>query len=168
MCLDAPAAARMEAGPGWSMCMECQFGEFLISDDKGLLQPDRVDELMHATYWAAERSSEVTQRAIENSLCVGVYRDGTQIAFARCVTDYATLFWLADVAVDERFRGQGVGKAMVEAILGHESLRGVRGLLATRDAHGLYSRFGFVQVEPDKYMRRDAKPPEKPEQADSE
>lgn len=136
--------------------METAFDEFVISDDKTLLQPDRICELLSTTYWANGRSRAVIERSIQNSLCVGVYLYGEQIAFARCVTDYATIFWLADVIVDERFRGRGVGKAMVEAILSHERLAGLNGILATRDAHGLYARYGFAQADPTRYMKRQA------------
>lgn len=136
--------------------MEVTFDEFVISDDKSLLQLDRICALLTTTYWANERSRAAIERSIQNSLCIGVYLDGEQIAFARCVSDYATIFWLADVIVDERVRGRGVGKAMVEAILSHERLAGLNGILATRDAHGLYRQFGFEPVE-GRFMRRPAK-----------
>ena len=139
--------------------MEIQLGGFHITDDKTLLQLDRICALLSATYWVGERSREVIERSIQNSLCVGVYHRGEQIAFARCVTDYATIFWLADVIVDERFRGRGVGKAMVSAILSHERLQGVNGILATRDAHSLYEWHGFALVDPTRYMRRNAVKP---------
>ena len=136
--------------------MEVLFDGFLISDDKTLLQLDRVCAMLKTTYWANQRDREQIERSIQNSICVGVYRDGEQIAFARCVTDYATVFWLADVIVDERFRGRGVAKAMLSAILSKESLSGINGILATRDAHGLYKQFGFEPVE-GRFMRRSAK-----------
>lgn len=136
--------------------MEILFDEFLISDDKTLLQADRICAMLKTTYWANQRPREQIERSIRNSLCFGAYRDGEQIAFARCVTDYATVFWLADVIVDERFRSRGVAKAMLSAILSHESLSGINGILATRDAHGLYQKFGFEPVE-GRFMRRPAK-----------
>jgi GNAT superfamily N-acetyltransferase len=130
--------------------------QFLISDDRNLLQLENICALLKTTYWANERSRETIARSVEHSLSFGVYYEGEQIGFARCVTDYATTFWLADVIVDERFRGQGAGKALVSAILSHESLQGLSGILATRDAHTLYERNGFALVEPNKYMRRPA------------
>jgi GNAT superfamily N-acetyltransferase len=136
--------------------MNIEFSEFVISDDKALLQLDRICALLATTYWANERSRAAIEKSIQNSLCFGVYHHGEQIAFARCVSDFATVFWLADVIVDERYRGRGIGKAMVEAILSHESLQGVNGILATRDAHGLYRQFGFEPVE-GRFMRRPAK-----------
>ena len=140
--------------------MERQFYAFLISDEKQLLQLERIYEMLRGTYWAKERLRETIARAIENSLCFGVYADGAQIGFARCVTDYATTFLLADVIVDERYRGRGIGKALVPFILSHELLQGLIGTLATRDAHGLYAKFGFAPVDPNLYMRRAAVKPE--------
>lgn len=136
--------------------METAYQEFIISDDKTLLQLDRICELLATTYWANGREREQIERSIQNSLCFGVYREGEQIAFARCVTDYATIFWLADVIVDERYRGRGVAGAMLQAILSHECLTGINGILATRDAHGLYQKFGFEPVE-GRFMRRPVK-----------
>ena len=140
--------------------MERQIDEFLISDDKTLIQPGRVWELLSKSYWAADRDLATIQKSIEHSLCFGVYHAGEQIAFARCVTDYATIYWLGDVIVDERYRGRGLGKELVPFILSHELLQGLTGTLATRDAHGLYARYGFVSVDPNLYMRR---APVKPE-----
>jgi len=139
--------------------MEVYSEEFLISDDKTLIQPQRVFEMLQKSYWAGERSLDTIKKSIENSLCFGVYRAGEQVGFARCVTDYATIYWLADVIIDERFRGQGLGKALVAAVHAHESIKHLSGILATRDAHALYERQGFVVVDEKKYMRR---PPVKP------
>ena len=140
--------------------MERQFDSFLISDDKKLLQIERIYELLHGTYWAGDRTRETIARSIENSLCFGVYHAGEQVGFARCVTDYATTFLLADVIIDERYRGRGLGKELVPFILSHELLQGLIGTLATRDAHGLYAKFGFAPVDPNLYMRRAAVEPE--------
>lgn len=142
--------------------MELQYGEFIISDDKARLQLDRVCDLLKTSYWAGERSREAIERSIQNSLCFGVYFAGEQVGFARCVTDYATMFWLADVMIDERFRGQGLGKALVDMILRHEKLQGLTGTLATRDAQGLYQRFGFEPVDVRYYRKR---VPPKPQEA---
>ncbi len=136
--------------------MEVLYKDFVISDDPDLLQLDRICALLASSYWASDRSREKIEKSIQNSLCFGVYNEGEQIAFARCVTDYATMFWLADVMVDENYRGQGIGKAMVQAILSHELLRGLNGILATRDAHTLYAKYGFANVDPERYMRKAA------------
>lgn len=134
---------------------------FTISDEKARLQPERICVLLAGSYWAGARSRESIEKSIENSLCFGAYDEtGEQIGFARCVTDYATIFWLADVIVDERFRKKGVGKALVTAAVRHERLRGLSGLLATRDAQGLYERFGFTAVDGRLYMRKPADEPQ--------
>lgn len=142
--------------------MERQVGTALISDDKNLLQIDRIFALLKTSYWAGERSRETIEQSIEHSLCFGVYQNGEQVGFARCVTDYATMFWLADVILDERVRGQGLGKALVDLIVSHERLQGLVGTLATRDAQGLYQRFGFDPVDVRYYRKR---MPSKPEEA---
>ena len=134
--------------------MELRYNDCLISDQKELLQLDRICALLKTTYWASERSREAIASSLEHSFCLGVYCAGEQIGFVRCVTDFATIFWLCDVIVDERYRGRGIGKAMVEAALSHERLRGLSGILATRDAQGLYARHGFELVDPKRYMRR--------------
>ena len=136
--------------------MELYLDEFLISDDKTLIQPDIVFELLSKSYWAGERSLETIKKSIENSLCFGVYHVGKQVGFARCVTDYATIYWLADVIIDERFRGQGLGKTLISAVHSHENIKNLSGILATRDAHTLYERHGFAVVDEKRYMRRPA------------
>ena len=136
--------------------MEVYSDEFLISDDKTLIQPQRVFEMLHKSYWAGERSLETIKKSIEHSLCFGVYQAGEQVGFARCVTDYATSFLLVDVIIDERYRGRGLGKKLVPFILSHDLLQGLTGTLATRDAHGLYAKYGFAHVDPNLYMRRAA------------
>lgn len=134
--------------------MERQIDEFLISDDQTLIQPERVLDMLSKSYWAADRDIDTIRKSIKNSLCFGVYREGEQVGFARCVTDYATIYWLADVIIDERYRGIGLGKELVSAIHAHESIKDLSGILATRDAHGLYERHGFVIVDEKRYMRR--------------
>ncbi|HWQ62556.1 MAG TPA: GNAT family N-acetyltransferase [Negativicutes bacterium] len=125
-------------------------GGFIFSRDKSLLQLDRVCELIAQTYWAKDRARDKIQTSIENSLCFGVYKDGFQVGFARAVTDYVSIYWVSDVIIDEAYRGQGLGKGLVELITTTDELQGMRGILRTRDAHGLYEQFGFVKD--DKFM----------------
>lgn len=73
------------------------------------------------------------------------------MGFARAVTDYATIYWLCDVIIDEKHRGHGLGKMLVESVVNCEELAGLRGILGTKDAHGLYEQYGFVRV-PDRFM----------------
>jgi len=127
----------------------------LISDDKALLDRALIHGfLSERSYWAKNVPREVVDRAIGNSLCFGIYRDGRQVGFARVVTDCATFAWLADVFVVETERGQGLSKKLVAAVQTHPQLQGLRRfLLATLDAHGLYDQLGFRPIqEPERFM----------------
>ena len=135
--------------------MESFFGEYKISDNKDLVSVDRVYDLLSKSYWANQRSKEKVERSIKNSICVGVYDKDIMIGFARIVTDYATMYWLCDVIIDEEYRGKGIGKKLIKHITEMEELKGMFGILATRDAHGLYEQYGFKR-EPANYMRRSA------------
>lgn len=118
---------------------------FYISDSKEDIQLAEVKRLLAQSYWAQKRTMDVIQRSIEGSLCFGAYleQNGKQVGFARVITDYATNYYLCDVIVDEPYRGMGVGKALVRRIVDDERLQGLRGVLATHDAHGLYEQYGF-------------------------
>ena len=134
--------------------MEIKYNDFLISDDKSKIQIDKVCSLLNKSYWAENRPRDVIEKSIENSICFGVYCNDELVGFARCVTDYSTVYWLADVIVDDDYRKLGIGKALVEAVINHDELKGCFGILATRDAHGLYEQYGFKTVD-GKYMRKD-------------
>ena len=123
--------------------MRCYFNGFLISDEKELLQLDRIHQLLSTTYWASKRDVVTIKESIKNSLCFGVYKDDYQVGFARCVTDYAVIFWLCDVIIDEHFRHQGLGKKLVECIVYHEKLKDLRGILTSKNHQQLYSQYGF-------------------------
>jgi len=129
---------------------------YFLSTDKDLLSLDVIFGYLSRSYWAAERPREVVKTSLENSLCIGVYApDGTQVGFARAVTDYATMYWLADVFILEEHRGKGLGKWMVENFLQVPELKNLSGILATRDAHGLYEKYGFkVPEDPKRMMRK--------------
>jgi|GEM_PF-274684 len=137
---------------------EEQRGAYLLSLDKDRLQVDRVvGFLARQSYWAQGRPREVIETSIHTSVCLGVYREGEQVAFARLVTDQATFAWLCDVFVDPDERGRGLGKWLVEAACRYADRMGIqRTLLATRDAHGLYEHYGdFQPLEvPGKWMSR--------------
>lgn len=133
--------------------MERFYKQYKISTDKSLVLPESVQKLLNQSYWAKERPLEVIERSIENSICFGIYNGNEQVGFARVVTDYATIFWIADVIIDERHRSQGLGKELVRNILETEAVQGLLGILMTNDAHGLYQQFGFITV-PDKAMVR--------------
>jgi GNAT superfamily N-acetyltransferase len=133
--------------------------EFTISTDKSRLQPEEIHRfLSQESYWAKNRTYEQTLRAIENSICFGIYLEDRQIGFARVVSDQATFAYLGDVYVLEEFRGRSLSKWLMETILAHPDLQGLRRwLLATRDAHGLYAQFGFTALKvPERWMERPA------------
>ena len=139
--------------------MERQNGEFTISTDKSRLQLDVIQAFMsEESYWAKSRTLEQTRTAIENSICFGVYEGERQIGFARVVSDQATFAYLGDVFILNEFRGRGLSKWLMETIVSHPDLQGLRRwLLATRDAHGLYSQFGFGPLRfPERWMERPA------------
>ena len=123
-------------------------GDFLISTDPALLDVPLIqDFLANRSYWAAGRPLEVARRSLENSLCFGLYERGRQVGFARVVTDRATFAWLCDVFVLEECRGRGLAKWLIECVMGHPALQGLRRvLLGTRDAHSLYERYGFTPL----------------------
>jgi GNAT superfamily N-acetyltransferase len=140
---------------GGMLKMESFLGKFKISDNKDLISANRVGELLQQSYWANQRSIETIAASIKNSICIGIYDPEKMIGFARAVTDYATVFWLCDVIIDEEYRGKGLGKRLIQWITEMAELKGTTGVLATRDAHGLYEQYGFKR-EPEKYMRRNA------------
>ncbi len=118
---------------------------FYISKDKSKIDPKAVEKLLRQTYWADKRPYETIVKSMENSVCFGVFDSATDelIGFARCITDFATTYYLADVIVDEKHRGNGIGKAIVNAVTTDEDFSDIFGLLVTRDAHGLYDQYGF-------------------------
>jgi GNAT superfamily N-acetyltransferase len=114
--------------------------------------------LADESYWAKGRTLEQTKTAIENSICFGVYHGDRQAAFARVVTDRATFAYIGDLFVLEEFRGRGLSKRLMEAIVSHPELQGLRRwILATRDAHGLYEQFEFSALRfPERWMEKTA------------
>ncbi len=139
--------------------MELSQGEFTINTDKELLDVDAIQRfLAEDSYWARDRTLEQTKTAIENSICFGMYHDGKQIGFARIVSDCATFAYVGDVYVIEEFRGRGLSKWLMETIIAHPDLQGLRRwVLATRDAHSLYEKYGFHSLSyPERWMERPA------------
>jgi RimJ/RimL family protein N-acetyltransferase/GNAT superfamily N-acetyltransferase len=133
-----------------------QLSAYTISTDPSKLDAGFIQNfLANSSYWAQNRSLAVTQKALANSLCFGVYRDTEQVGLARVVTDYATFAWVCDVFVAEAHRGRGLGKWLIERVVTHPDLQGLkRILLATRDAHELYRRYGGFDglPAPEKWM----------------
>lgn len=125
-----------------------QFGDYLITTDKSLLQPELVHEwLSTKSYWAQHIPFETVQRSFDHSFVIGALKDGRQIANARLITDYAVFGYLADVYVAEEHRGRGLSKEMMRVIMEQDWVRQLRRLmLATQDAHGLYEQYGFKEL----------------------
>lgn len=149
------------------MAQEWRRGDYLISTDRGKLDFEVIhDYLSNQSYWAKGRSVETIKRSVDNSLPFGIYKDDRQVGFARVVTDYATFAWIADVFVLEEFRGFGLSKWLMEVIIAHPELQGFRRwVLATKDAHNLYKKFGFTELLwPERWMERhDPQTQEKPD-----
>jgi GNAT superfamily N-acetyltransferase len=122
-------------------------GEYTISTDPARLDIVLIHDFLKASYWAAGVPREIVERSIRHSLPFGVYKGALQIGFARVITDYATFAYLADVFVLADHRGQGLSKWLMEVIVSHPDLQGLRRwMLATRDAHGLYQN-GFKALK---------------------
>ncbi len=137
--------------------MERARDDYVISDDRSRVDRDVVHRFLNKeAYWSPGIPREVVDRALDNSICFGVYRGEELVGFARVVTDYATFAWLADVFVVEAHRGRGLSKWLMEVILSHPELQGFRRwVLATKDAHGLYRQFGFIDLHrPERWMER--------------
>ncbi|MFE5317266.1 GNAT family N-acetyltransferase [Paenibacillus sp. NPDC056579] len=128
-------------------------GELRISDDKSLLHLDTVLGFLSRSYWASKRSKGRIMKSIDNSICYGAYIGDQQVAFARIVTDGATMYWLCDVFVDERYRGMNIGKKLIEAIVRSDELKDLMGILGTKDAHSLYEQYDF-ELDQERMMRR--------------
>ncbi|WP_459481641.1 GNAT family N-acetyltransferase [Clostridium saccharoperbutylacetonicum] len=127
---------------------------YYISKDKEKLQLDKVKDLLKQTYWAADRPEETIIKSIQNSMCYGIFENNvTQVGFARIITDYATTYYLCDVIIDKEHRGKGLGKALIEFITNDIELKNLRGLLLTKDAHGLYKQYGFER-DTEKFMQK--------------
>lgn len=128
--------------------MNYQYNEFLISTDKSKLDIDSIHAFLSTkAYWSLHIPKERVQKAIENSLCFGVYHKELQIGFARVISDYSTIAYLGDVYILEAFRGQGLSKWLMDTIMNYPDLQGLRRwILLTGDAHGLYQQFGWTAL----------------------
>ncbi len=135
---------------------ETQRDGLTLSTDPARLDMDAVCDFLSRAYWAQGRPRAATERAFANSLAFGLYDGTRQIGMARVVSDFAVFAYLCDVFIHEDYRGNGVGKWMLESILDHPDLKSIRRwMLATRDAHGFYRRYGFdAPHDPGFWMER--------------
>jgi len=132
-----------------------------VTMDACRVDVDAVWGLLKKTYWSPSIRRDVVARAISNSIVVGAFEvsSGKQVAFARAVTDRATFAWLCDVIVDEEHRGNDLSTRMLDLMFAHPDLQTLRRwCLGTRDAHGIYRRYGFVPVAPEQWMERKLDP----------
>ena len=132
-----------------------QKNDFLISTDKTKLNIGVIhDYLSKESYWAKNIPLAIVKKSIKGSLCFGLYHKKVQVGFARVVTDHATFGYIADVFILNEYRGKGLSKWLMEVIMNHPNLQGLRRwMLATRDAHGLYAQFGFLPLDkPERIM----------------
>jgi GNAT superfamily N-acetyltransferase len=128
--------------------METRRGPLAISTDPARLDLDAITDMLSRSYWAKGRKRETIARYVQHSLVFGVYDGQRQVGLARVISDYTTFAYLCDVFIHEDYRGQGIGKWLVETVLAHPDLQGLRRwTLATEDAHGLYKQYGFTPLD---------------------
>jgi GNAT superfamily N-acetyltransferase len=129
--------------------MDFENADYVISTDSARLDLAFLCRSLNATYWAQDRPRQVIEESLRHSLCFGLYRKATgeQVGFARVVTDQATVSWVCDVLIDERYRGHGLGKWLVACVVSHPYVKNTTSLLGTKDAHGLYEKFGYQRSE---------------------
>ena len=150
MSVESTGASRVEPA-----IVEHRRENFLISTDRARLDLDVIHGFLTNCYWGKGIPREIVARSMEHALCFGIYDGfGQQVGFARVVSDFATVAYLGDVFVLESHRGRGLSKWLMECIVQHPALQGLRRwILLTRDAHGLYSQFGFTALKaPEVYM----------------
>ena len=127
--------------------MEWTKHNLIISTDKSRLDIEVIHGFLKTSYWAGARTREEIQKAIENSICFGLFQGDRQIGFARVVTDEVVVSWLGDVFIIPEFQKNGLGKWLMECIVSHPILKKTKCLLGTKDAHGLYEKYAFQRKE---------------------
>jgi len=135
--------------------LEVHKDQFTISTDPQKLDLAAITEMLARAYWALGRPAERTERGVANSLVFGLYAGEKQIGLARVISDYAVFAYLCDVFIHEDYRAHGLGKWLIETVMSHPDLQGLRRwTLATRDAHGLYRQFGWEELQnPETWMQ---------------
>jgi GNAT superfamily N-acetyltransferase len=125
-------------------------GDFFVSVDKTLLDVPLIATELKRTYWGGWLTLPTVLKSIDNSLCFGLYHNvppaPVQVGFARVVTDYATFAWVCDVIVKKELQRRGLGKFLMTAVMNHPDVRHRSCLLCTKDAQGLYRKFGFSEM----------------------
>lgn len=138
------------------MIYQIQQGEYTISTDKRKLNVVVIHRYLRNSYWAKNKPIYLVKKSIKGSICFGVYHQNQQVGFARVITDSATFGYLADVFILPHYQGKGLGKLLIKTIMEHPDFQGFRSWsLATKDAHGLYVKYGFKEIEnPKIWMRK--------------
>lgn len=123
--------------------------EFRIINDPDKIKSEEVLRLLKMTYWANNRTMEQIEESMASSFCYGLFlaEEERLVGFARVISDLATTYYLCDVIIDLEYQNQGLGKALVSHIVSLPQYRKLRGILLTKDAHGLYEKFGFETVK---------------------
>ncbi len=136
--------------------MQWKKNDYLISTDKSKIDVNAVHHFLSRSYWAEGIPIETVKRSITNSLCFGVYHNEETVGFARVISDFATFAYLADVFILPQERGKGLSKWLMQVIIDHPQLQGLRRFtLATKDAHKLYAQFGFTLFDkPERWMQK--------------
>jgi GNAT superfamily N-acetyltransferase len=139
---------------GQTMHEDFRKGTLCISTDPARLDLELIHHVLSHAYWSEGIPRSIVEQGVRHSLCFGVYDGERQIGFARVITDYTTFGYLCDVFVLEEYRGKGVGTWLMSCIMNHPRLQGFRRWhLLTRDAHELYRKFGFTEVQnPERHM----------------
>lgn len=136
--------------------INARMGRFELTTDLARIDPAAVHALLQRSYWAAGIPAATVARSLENSLVFAIFDGARQIGVARVISDYATFAYIGDVFIDDEFRGQGLSKWLMQTIVEHPALQGLRRwMLLTADAHGLYEQFGFRRAaHPERVMER--------------
>lgn len=127
--------------------------EYILTDDPSQIDLDAVERMLRKSYWADKRPREVIESSLRASFVLGLFHGDEMVGFARAVTDYCTFAWLCDVFIEEESRGKRLAKWMMDVLFSHPSFAPTtRWVLATRDAHELYRRYGFIDAQPGRWM----------------
>ena len=130
--------------------------QFTVTCDSAKLDRAAIAQFLASTYWAKGIPAETVERSLEHSLCFALLEGDRQVGFARIISDYATIAYLGDVFILPEYRGRGLATWLMDCVVSHPRLQGLRRwILATRDAHGLYEKFGFTPLKkPEIFMER--------------
>ena len=127
--------------------MEWILNDYKLTDDPKRVDVKKVHQLLTVTYWAEDRSIKQVEDSLKFSLCFSIFKSRDQVGFGRVVTDHVLFAWIADIVIDPEHRGKGLGKFMMSVITQHPKIPQHMQLLRTKDAQGLYEKFGFVNEE---------------------